>query len=160
MLDFQVTAEGRKANPTAAQIVEFQNILKQEPAVGISLEAISYHSEGVYLRELPLAAGFYYGGKLHAHRHFNLLLEGKITIWTVQGRMDLIGPCVFESMGNVRKVVYAHTPCKYMTIHANPSNERNEDALEALHIVPEEQVAMFPELDDQLLGEEKWLGDL
>ena len=152
MLDSQPIDRIKKNKPSAAQVVEFQKLLQQKPA-DISLDAISYHSEGIYMRELPLFAGYYYVGKLHAHRHFNILLSGRITIWTVQGRMDLVGPCTFESMGGVKKVVYAHTDARYMTVHSNPSNERNEESLEAMHIVPEEQLALFPELDNLLLGE-------
>lgn len=155
MLEFLSVKPSKSKKISLQHIFQLQELLQQEPPNDISLEAINYHSEGIYLRELPLVPGMYYVGKIHAHRHFNILLEGSITIWTVMGRQDLIGPCIFESMAGIKKVVYAYTPARFMTVHSNPSNERCEESLEAMYIVPEEQLTLFPELDNLLLGEDK-----
>lgn len=105
----------------------------------------NYFSEHIYVREMLIKAGSAVVGKKHKTRHLNILVSGKLSIWTVQGKVTLIGPCIFESLPGVQKTVYAHTDVMYLTIH--PTDEKDLDALEGECIVPTEQESLFPELD-------------
>lgn len=137
---------------TLAVIKEFQQFLLDHPENHVKVEVREHHSPGIYGREMFMDAGCWYVGKTHADRHLNILLSGRLTIFTVYGKKELVGPCIFESMAGVKKVGYAHTDCRYLTIHPNPSNETKEAILEGMFIRPEEQEDLFPELDREMLG--------
>ena len=105
----------------------------------------NYFSDGTYIREMLIKAGTAVVGKKHKTRHLNILVSGHLSIWTVQGKVTLVGPCIFESLPGVQKVVLAHTDVMYLTIH--PTQEKDLDKLEGECIVPVEQKDLFPELD-------------
>ena len=121
----------------------------------VDLPVKHHFAPGVYVREIFMPAGSRVIGKVHKTRHLNIVISGKITIWTVHGRMDITGPCTFESMGGVQKVLYMHTDCIYMTVHANPDDETRDDIIEERVIMPSEQAELFPELNQFLVGEDK-----
>jgi len=105
----------------------------------------NYFSDGIYAREMLIKAGSVVVGKKHKTRHLNILVSGTLSIWTVQGKMKITGPCIFESLPGVQKTVYAHTDVCYLTIH--PTEERDLAILEGMCVTPEEQLDLFPELD-------------
>ena len=147
------------SNIPLQSIKDFQEFLLQHPETHVPVVSVNHHSDGILAREMFMEEGCYYVGKEHSERHLNILLSGRLTVWTVHGRMNLVAPAIFESMAGVKKVGYAHTACRYLTVHPNPSNERNEDILEGMFIRPEEQMNLFPYLDNDLLGDQKCLGE-
>lgn len=150
----------RRKAPTMADIKAFQDEAAKIPQV--TYRNVHHHSEGVYVREFQMPAGHFVIGKEHKTRHLNILTKGVCTVWTVHGRQDLDasnGPVTFESMAYVKKVVLAYTDIVWMTVHA--TNETDQDRLEFEIIAPEEQLSLFPELEqDYLGGKYKCLGDL
>lgn len=137
--------------PTMADIKKLQELASTIPQVGYPVE--HHHSDGVYVREFHMPAEHFVIGKEHNTRHLNMLVKGKCTVWTVHGKHELDagrGPVTFESMAGVKKVVLAHTDIVWMTIHATA--ETNQDRLEGELIRPVEQLNLFPELEQELLG--------
>ena len=116
---------------------------------------VKHHfSEGTYTREIFMPAGTLVVGKEHATRHTNIVVKGICTVWTVHGKhlYDATNhPISFESMAGVKKVLYMHTDVIWMTVHPNPTNERDQAILERFFIKPAEQGQLFPELDKELL---------
>jgi len=141
---------GRKT-PTHQEICAFQNFLSKFPQ--LELDIRHHHSEGQYVREMRIPKDAYVIGKEHKTRHLNILAKGKITIWSVQGRLDLCadkGPVIYESPAGVKKVGYAHEDCVWLTLH--PTDEVDQDRLEFQFIRSEEQLPLFPETDQLYLG--------
>ncbi len=133
--------------PTIREIKEFQEYSAQLPQV--QYPVYHHHSTGVYVREFHMPAGYFVIGKEHKTRHLNIVVKGHCFVWTAQGKHDLCadsGPVTFESMGGVKKVVYAKTDIVWMTIHA--TSETDQEALEGEIIQAAEQESLFPELDD------------
>ena len=92
-------------------------------------------------------------GKEHKTRHLNILTVGRITVWSVHGKLELCadrGPVIYESAAGAKKVVYAHEDCVWLTVH--PTDEVDQDRLEFQFIKAEEQLPLFPESSNLYLG--------
>lgn len=137
--------------PTMSDIFALQEIAKTLPQEDYPV--VHHHSDGVYVREFHMPAGYFVIGKEHKTRHLNILTKGRCTVWTVHGRHDLdasSGPVTFESMAGMKKVVLAYEDIVWMTIHQ--TEETDQDRLEGNLIKPEEQLELFPELENDYFG--------
>jgi hypothetical protein len=87
---------------------------------------------GVYCREIHLPAGTVVVGKIHRHRHFNIISKGRITCYTEFGLETHSAPASFISEVGTKRVVHTHEDAIWTTIHPNPTNETNIEKLEAM----------------------------
>lgn len=143
--------KARSRAPTIQDIKKLQEVAMQMEQV--EYPVFHHHSDGMYVREFHMPAGYFVIGKEHKTRHLNILSKGKCTVWTVHGRVELDatnGPKIFESMAGVKKVVLAHTDIVWLTAHA--TSETDQDRLEGEIIQPVEQGELFPETDKLYLG--------
>lgn len=85
---------------------------------------------GIYAREIHLAAGTLVVGRVHRHRHFNIISKGKITCYTEFGLETLEAPASFISEPGTKRVVYTHEDAIWTTIHPNPKDETDIEKLE------------------------------
>lgn len=85
---------------------------------------------GIYAREIHLAAGTLVVGRVHRHRHFNIISKGRITCYTEFGLETLEAPASFISEPGTKRVVYTHEDAIWTTIHPNPQNETDIATLE------------------------------
>lgn len=142
----------KRTVPTQADIYRLQDFAAQLPSVDMPCK--HHFSEGTYTREIFMPAGSIVIGKEHATRHTNIVVKGVCTVWTVHGKHLYNAtnrPISFESMAGVKKVLYMHTDVIWMTVHPNPTNEREQEILEGMFIKPVEQLDLFPELDNEHL---------
>ena len=147
----QTIAKQVRQVPTMQEIKQLQEIVGIAPQIELPLK--HHHSVGAYVREIFMPAGSVVIGKEHATRHLNIVVSGKCTVWTVDGKHVFDakdGPITFESMAGVKKVLYMHTNVVWMTVH--PTDETDPDRLENIFIRPEEQLSLFPELDMDVLA--------
>jgi len=77
---------------------------------------------GIYAREIHLPAGTVVVGKIHRHKHFNIISQGSITCYTES----------FISEVGTKRVVHTHEDAIWTTIHPNPTNETDIKKLEEL----------------------------
>lgn len=89
-----------------------------------------WFAPGIYAREIHLSAGTLVVGRIHRHRHFNIISKGKITCYTEFGLETLEAPASFISEPNTKRVVYTHEDAIWTTIHPNPKNETDITTLE------------------------------
>jgi hypothetical protein len=94
---------------------------------GDDFNAITKHhfEQGVYMRELFIPKGMVLTGKIHKTKHLNILSAGKITVWTEEGMKTLTAPAVIRSEPGIKRVGYAHEDSVWITVHQNPSDERD-----------------------------------
>jgi hypothetical protein len=85
---------------------------------------------GIYAREIHLPAGTVVVGKIHRHRHFNVISQGSITCYTEFGLETHTAPASFISEPGTKRVVHTHEDAIWTTIHPNPGNETNLAKLE------------------------------
>lgn len=96
-----------------------------EYVLGKDFQTTHRFDPGVYIRECVIPAGFTVTGKIHKYGHWNFLMKGAITVWTEEGMKTLTAPAVISSRPGIKRVGYAHQETIWITVHANPSDERD-----------------------------------
>lgn len=89
---------------------------------------------GIYAREIHLAADTLVVGKIHRHRHLNIISKGRVTVFTEFGEETLTAPASFESLPGTKRVVLTHEDAIWTTIHPNPTGETDVMKLEAMFV--------------------------
>lgn len=89
------------------------------------LEFVPEHAfaEGLYGRLLRIKAGSILTGKMHRKGCLNVLVSGRITVWTVGQRHDLVGPAMFPSDAGIKRVGVTHTDTIWITVHATDTTD-------------------------------------
>jgi len=88
-------------------------------------------SDGIYVREIFIPKDMLLVGKIHRHQHHNILLEGEVSVVTESGGVErLKAPMSMISPAMTKRVVYAHTDVRWITIHSNPNNETDLEKIE------------------------------
>jgi hypothetical protein len=87
---------------------------------------------GIYAREIHLPGGTLVVGRIHRHRHFNIISQGRITCYTEFGLETHEAPASFISEPGTKRVVLTHEDAIWTTIHPNPTNETDIATLEEM----------------------------
>lgn len=121
-----------------AETRQFLQQLQEELAKYPQIELPVKHvfTSGIYAREVLLPKGSIVVGKIHRHDHLNFISRGEVTVLTKEGVERLRGPCTMVSSAGTKRAVYAHEDTVWMTIHANPKEERDLAKIEAFVIAP------------------------
>lgn len=121
--------------PTKGDVRRVEDWMLQQPQV--KLEAFNHFAPGLYMREGRAPANSYVTGREHRTEHFSILAQGKITVWTEQGMATFEAPAIIRSLPGAKRIAYTHTDVVWITVHANPNDETDEDALVSLLTFPE-----------------------
>src|SRR6201995_2558016 len=84
-----------------------------------------------YIRELALPAGSLMTGREHLRGHEMQLIAGSVVVIAPDGRFRFDAFASMHTKPGFHAVVYAITDVVARTVHANPSNLKDIDALEA-----------------------------
>lgn len=99
-------------------------------------EILHHHVPGVYCREMRAAAGTLIVGKMHKTEHLNILSKGAVAVATPEGEPVVYeAPCMIHSQPGTKRVLLALTDIVWTNIHANPTDERDEEKVEQLFVV-------------------------
>jgi hypothetical protein len=93
-----------------------------------------HFSDGVYVREVRREADSLIVGKIHRHGCVNILLEGTLRMEGEFESGEFHAPQVWVSPPMNKRAVYYVTDCRWMTVHANPTNTQDQGELERLLI--------------------------
>ena len=89
-MDDMTTKHNNEITSNRDQIQNMVELLKGEVASGNLQDAICdvkhMFANGCYLREIFMPAGARVIGKIHATEHFNIILKGKVTVVTAEGK--------------------------------------------------------------------------
>jgi hypothetical protein len=89
---------------------------------------VNHFGPGLYMREMILDAGVMVVGHAHKTEHFNILLSGTMRV-VVDGFVEeMTGPKIVLSSPGKKKIGYAITDCRWLTIH--PTHETDLSKLE------------------------------
>ena len=89
-------------------------------------------SPSLYLREIFMPAGTLIVGKVHKTEHFNIILKGTVSVYTIEGAEYHEAPCTFISKAGIQKVVPCHTDCIWQTTHVTNSTDLKEIEAEVI----------------------------
>lgn len=128
--------------PTLPQIKRLQDALAELPQLDLPPEHL--FTPGMYIRKLAIPADSVVVGKMHRHCHPVMLIKGKTTILTDNGMETMEAPQVWVSPAGIKRVLYTHTDCEFVTVHLNPDDETDLEKLEADIIIPDAQIDYSP----------------
>lgn len=124
----------RLTTPTLAQVQALEAALAPLEQVEVPVE--HYFSPGQYTRKCTIPAGTVAVGKMHRHQHPTFLLSGTVRINTDRGMEEITGPHIWISQVDAKRALYAVTDCVFATVHLNPNDTQDLEAIEADVIVP------------------------
>lgn len=92
---------------------------------------VTHHFEdGLYIREMRIPAGAFFIGRPHRDGHECQLIEGRILHITEHARVPLSAPFAVHTSPGYQMVFYALTDVLGRTVHPNPENIKDTEALE------------------------------
>ena len=100
-------------------------------------EAEHFFAPGMYGRRFSMTAGMLVVGKIHKHAHLMMVLKGRAEIVTEFGRDLVEAGHVSVSQPGAKRVVLAIEDTVFMTVHHNPDDELDLEAIEEQHIEDE-----------------------
>ena len=80
-------------------------------------------ADGLYIRELSFPANEFCVTKIHKKKHPFFLLKGKLSILSETGKVSLKAPYYDITLPGTQRVIYTHTPCTFVTVHATKQTE-------------------------------------
>lgn len=122
----------QQAQIARAKILKLERICKSLPD-GVRMDesppVVHHFAPGVYCREIHLGADTCVVGRIHRHRHMNIISQGRMTVYTEFGTQELRAGDSFVSEPGTKRVVHTHEDAIWTTIHPNPTNETDPDKL-------------------------------
>ncbi len=114
-------------------IFDLENSMKTLPdyLTADQFKTTHHFQPGVYIRELFIPKNMVLTGRIHKTQHLNILSQGKMSVWTEDGIKTLQSSHVMQSLPGIKRVGYAHEDSVWITIHANPSDERDLGKVES-----------------------------
>lgn len=98
--------------------------------VGTPLEHL--FEPGLYIRELRFPKGTLLTGREHLRGHTMQLVEGSVILFAPDGQFEFHAPAALHTKPGFHAVVYALTDVVSRTVHPNPEELRDVEALERL----------------------------
>jgi hypothetical protein len=133
----QLASSGPSKSPSEMRsaIMRLETALLAAPAeVQVSIKTTHHFAPGVYMREIFIPKGTVLTGKIHKTEHMNILSQGELSVWTEDGMKRLKASTVVKSQPGIKRVGFAHEDTVWITVHHNPTEERDPDKLEEVLI--------------------------
>tara|TARA_Y100000034_G_scaffold47332_1_gene58269 strand:- start:1149 stop:1790 length:642 start_codon:yes stop_codon:yes gene_type:complete len=83
-------------------------------------------ADGCYVREIFNPAGLLLVTKIHKKKHPFFLMKGKMSILTEEGVKHVEAPHHGITNPGTKRVIYTHTDCVFITVHATESTNIEE----------------------------------
>lgn len=119
-------------------IPEIRELIARVESIAVTLPQVempvsNYFSKGLYAREIFIPKDTFIVGKIHRFENFNILLKGKLTIFSMEGKHTVEAPFSIVSPAGVKRVAYAHEDSIWTVVHA--TEETDLDKIEEEVIV-------------------------
>lgn len=123
--DALVEIEKQEPDSIRYKLYKLQAACGELPSVDFPLQHV--FAPGVYARTIQLPAGSIILGKIHKHKHLNILSQGKVQVLTEEGGVEeLEGPLTLVSPAGTKRAVVALTDAVWTTIHLTESTDLGE----------------------------------
>lgn len=126
--------EGKTPAEMRASILQLEAVMMAMPEHQIQIEVKHHFAPGVYMREIFIPRGTTLTGKIHKTEHLNILSQGTLAVWTEDGMKVLKGSSVIKSAPGIKRVGFAHEDSVWITVHSNPTEERDVLKIEGMLI--------------------------
>lgn len=98
----------------------------------IACDVMHAFSGGIYIRQVTLKAGTLVMGHRHKTTHCNIMLTGRMTMFGLNGKRDLLVAPVICTAEPGRKVAYIHEDVLWLNLF--PTDETDVEKLESLFL--------------------------
>ena len=129
----EVTKPGSRIERRDA-IQKFEDALLTLPQVDQPLK--HHFVNKMYWREIFNPKGCIITTKIHGEPNISVILQGRLLCITEDSVSILQAPMMFETKPGTKRVLYAEEDTIFCTIHPNPEDLRDIEALEARIIAP------------------------
>ena len=99
------------------ELIKHPDSLIGEPLMKVNPLKHSF-ADGCYIREIFNPAGELIVTKIHKQKHCFFLIKGKMSILTENGVEHIEAPYHGITVPGTKRVIYAHTDCIFITVHA------------------------------------------
>ena len=121
---WEIGLELRRRKEFREGIKVLEKQIKNIPESKFGEEALSTNpvkhtfAGGCYIREVYNPAGELIITKVHRQEHPFFLMEGEMSILTEKGLETIKAPYQGITKVGTKRVIYSHTPCRFITVHA------------------------------------------
>lgn len=138
---------------TRARLLKLEDSIRKELEL-LDIDEMTFHhfAPGMYAREFRMKADDLVVGKIHKHDHLAMLVYGVASVSDEFNSVRMTGPHIWLSTSGVKRAVYAHTDCMFLTFH--PTEETDLDKIEEHVIAPS-----YEALDAFKLEGDTWHGE-
>ena len=122
---------------------------------------ITHHfSKNIYAREMFIPKGSLLVGKIHKFQNMNIISQGHVSFFSVDGAVHVKAPHSFVASPGVKRVIYAHEDSVWTTIHG--TDETDLKRIEAIFIaksydevetITEDELKIIKEEIERIKGE-------
>ena len=113
------------------KLYSLEAALGDTPEVDFPLQHV--FAPGVYARTIQLPKGSVIVGKIHKHKHLNILSQGTVLVLTENDGVErLTGPLTMASEPGTKRAVVAETDAVWTTIHLTDTTDLEK--IESEHI--------------------------
>jgi hypothetical protein len=129
---WEIGQEIRRRNDFRETIVEFEEKVREEGGWLSQKETDDLNpvkhsfADGCYIREIFNPAGELLVTKIHKKKHPFFLMEGKMSILTEEGVKHIEAPHHGITEPGTKRIIYTHTDCVFITVHATESTDIKE----------------------------------
>ena len=125
---------------TREAIVKLEQLMLKHPQADVAV--VHRFIDGIYTREVTMAAGLIVIGKVHADEHICIISKGRVRIVDEKTgeSLDVIAPFTIMSSPNTKRALHIIEETVWTTIHANPDNTKDIEKLEARLIAPDKKL--------------------
>jgi hypothetical protein len=93
------------------------------------MEYQHWFAPGLYGRQITMPANLALTTMIHASENIAILAKGKMTIYSENGIDVIEAPHVMITKIGTKRAIYCHSEVVFITVHHNPENEKDIDAL-------------------------------
>lgn len=104
-----------------AFVADLEERLKGLPQTEIPLR--HYFSKGVYGREIKFDKDALIIGKIHKHQTMNVISQGEVSVFSIDGCMRVKAPFTFVSSPGAKRVIYAHEETVWTCFHGTEETD-------------------------------------
>ena len=120
----EIVNDNSPAYATKDQLAAVHERLRNVPAV--PLPTRHYFAGGMYCREGLIPKDTLIVGKIHKTEHFIMVLIGRITVWTENGKVELQAPYIGICPPGVQRMGYAHEDTVFVNVHKTDKTDLAE----------------------------------
>ena len=115
-----------------AKVLDLERVMMAMPEHQIRIKTTHRFAPGIYTREIFIPKDTTIVGKIQKTEYLSIVSMGCLSVLTEDGMKMLPASTVVRSYPGIKRAAYAHEDTVWITVHQNPTNERDIDKIEEI----------------------------